>query len=102
MTWYPAATSVGTTLRHAYPGLRRTVNQQHRLRRPQRAVIVCVSSLRLFTPSPGQLPDATADRRPTMSRPYNDPTRFAEEAAEGFVSTVFDKAIAIQLSTLAS
>ena len=37
-----------------------------------------------------------------MSRPYNDPTRFAEEAAEGFVSTVFDKAIASQLSTLAS
>ena len=34
-----------------------------------------------------------------MSRLYNDPARFAEEAAEGFVSTVLDEAIAILLGT---
>jgi hypothetical protein len=36
-----------------------------------------------------------------MSRLYNDPARFAEEA-EGFVPTVLDEAIVIQLGTLAS
>jgi hypothetical protein len=36
-----------------------------------------------------------------MSRLYNDPARLAEEAAEGFVSTVLDEAIAIQPRTLA-
>ena len=59
-------------------------------------------SLRLLTPSSGQLPDATADRRSTMSRLHNNPARFAEEVAEGFVSTALDEAIAIQLSTVAS
>ena len=37
-----------------------------------------------------------------MSRLYNDPARFAEDAAEGFVFTVLDEAIAIQLRTVAS
>ncbi len=37
-----------------------------------------------------------------MSRLYNDPARFAEDAAEGFVPTVLDEAIVIQLGTLAS
>ena len=37
-----------------------------------------------------------------MSRLDNDPGWFAEEAAEGFVSTVLDEAIAIQLVSPAS
>jgi len=60
------------------------------------AVGRCFSFWSQLTPSPGQLPDATADRRSTMSRLYNDPARFAEDAAEGLVSTVLDEAIAIQ------
>lgn len=37
-----------------------------------------------------------------MSRLYNDPARFAEDAAEGLVFTVLDEAIAIQPRTVAS
>ncbi len=37
-----------------------------------------------------------------MSRLHNHPARFAEEVAQGFVSTAVDEAIAIQLSTVAS
>ena len=37
-----------------------------------------------------------------MSRLYNDSARFAEVVAEGFMSTVLDEAIAIQLKTVAS
>jgi hypothetical protein len=37
-----------------------------------------------------------------MSRRYNDPSRFAEEVPEGFVPTVVDGAIAIQLRTVES
>jgi len=37
-----------------------------------------------------------------MSRLHDNPVRFAEEVAEGFVFTVLDEAIAVQLSTLAS
>jgi len=36
-----------------------------------------------------------------MSRLYNDPARFAEDAAEGLVSTVLDEAIAIQRRSVA-
>jgi hypothetical protein len=37
-----------------------------------------------------------------MSRFYDDPARFTEEPAEGFVPTVLDEAIAIELKTVAS
>jgi len=37
-----------------------------------------------------------------MSLLHNNPARLAEEVAEGFVFTVLDEAIAIQLRTLAS
>jgi hypothetical protein len=37
-----------------------------------------------------------------MSRLHNNPTRFAEEVAQGFLSTALDEAIAIELSTVAS
>ena len=37
-----------------------------------------------------------------MSRRYDNPPRFAEDAAEGLVFTVLDEAIAIQPRTVAS
>ena len=37
-----------------------------------------------------------------MSRLYDNPARFAKVVAEGFMSTVLDEAIAIQLKTVAS
>ena len=37
-----------------------------------------------------------------MSRLDDDRARFAEEASDGFVSTILDEAIAIQLRTVAS
>jgi hypothetical protein len=37
-----------------------------------------------------------------MSRLYDNPARFAKGVAKGFMSTVLDEAIAIQLKTVAS
>jgi hypothetical protein len=36
-----------------------------------------------------------------MSRLHDNPVRFAQEVAEGFVSTALEEAIAIKLSTVA-